>query len=184
MALLLLALAATVGTHLWLDRQRPRRSRPSKQPDLLRTLAEVGLGLVVVVVIGCLVAVVLTLVLSGIASRLVGDGGVLLRVLLAVFALGPCFSIGYRCGRWWSFAGGAALAPLLALCVLIVGPRSLYGFEVALLIVVAVAFAASAGSLRRALMPPRKRARTRVTRLHASGAAVAQTAGSESRTGT
>jgi hypothetical protein len=55
--------------------------------------------LVAVVVIGSLVAVVLTVVLAAVAHSFVGDGSVLLKLLLAMFALGPCLSIGYRCGR-------------------------------------------------------------------------------------
>jgi hypothetical protein len=164
-ALLLLALVTTVGTHLRLERRRPRRASRSRGPDRLRTPAQVGLGLVIVVVVGSLVAVVLTLVLSAVASSAVGDGGVLLRLLLALVALGPCFSIGYRCGRWWSFLGAAALVPVLVMCVLVAGPRSAFGFEVVLPIVASVAFAASAGSLQRALPRRRERARRRAAML-------------------
>jgi hypothetical protein len=149
-AVLLLALLLTVGAHLRLQPLRGHRSPPGG-PPLLQTPTQVGLGLAVVVVGGAFVAIVVSLLLSTLVKPLAGDGNGLLRVSLAVFALGPCVSIGYRCGRWWAFAGSAALAPLLGLCVLIVGPRTWGGAGFVLLAVATVALAVAAGSLRREL---------------------------------
>jgi hypothetical protein len=159
-AVLLLALLLTVGAHLRLQPLRGHRSPPGG-PPLLQTPTQVGLGLAVVVVGGSLVAIVVSLLLSTLVKPLAGDGNGLLRVSLAVFALGPCVSIGYRCGRWWAFAGSAALAPLLGLCVLIVGPRTWSGAGFVLLAVAAVALAVAAGSLRRELTGTRATRRAR-----------------------
>jgi hypothetical protein len=159
-AVLVLALLTTVGAHLRVQPRSGRRLPPGERP-LLQTPVQVGLGLVVVVVAGSLVAVVVSIVLATLVSSLAGDGNQLLRVSLAVFALGPCASIGYRCGRWWAFAGSAALAPLLGLCVLIVGPRTWSGAGFVLLAVAAVALAVSAGSLRRELTGARAARRPR-----------------------
>lgn len=159
-AVLLLALLATVGAHLRLQPPRGHRLPPGERA-LLQTPAQVGLGLAVVVVGGSFVAIVVSIVLATFIASLAGDGNELLRVSLAVFALGPCVSIGYRCGRWWAFAGSAALAPLLGLCVLIVGPRNASGAGFVLLAVAAVALAVAAGSLRRELTGPRAARRTR-----------------------
>jgi hypothetical protein len=147
--LLLLGLLLTVGIHLRL--QPPLgQGAPAGRP-LLRTPAQVGLGLAAVVVAGSLVAIVVSIVLAAFATPLVGDGSLLLRVSLAVFALGPCMSIGYRCGRWWACLGSAGLAPVFGICVLIVGPRSWSGAGFAVLAVTGVALAVAAGSLQRAL---------------------------------
>ncbi len=155
LVVLLLALGLTVGLHLRLE---PRRGhgRPAEQRPLLRTPTQVALGVTVVVVAGSFAAIVASIVLATVAPS-VGDGSLLLRLCLVVCALGPCLSIGYRCGRWWAFLGSAGLAPLLGLCVLIVGPRSWSGLGFVVLAVTAVALAVAAGSLQRA--PARTRAR-------------------------
>ena len=141
--LLLLALAGVVGVHLHAGSRTP--------PALLRTAREVGLGLAVVVVGGGMLTIVVGVALSLVAGSVVGDGALTVRMAVAVLILGPCVSIGYRCGRWWAFAGAAALAPLLLLGILVDGPRSAARLEFAAFAIAAVALATAVGSLRRAL---------------------------------
>jgi hypothetical protein len=159
-ALLLLALAAVVGVHVQ-ARSAARRPPP---PALLRTVPQVGLGLAVVVAAGGLLTVVLALALSVLAGSVVGDGALTVRAALAALILGPCVSIGYRCGRWWAFAGAAALVPLVLLAVLIYGPRSPGGLAAAAFMIAAVALATAIGSLRRELASAARARRPRTAR--------------------
>jgi hypothetical protein len=145
--LLLLALAAVVGVHLQ-TRSATRRPPP---PALLRSVPQVGFGLAAVVAAGGVLTVLVALGLSLVAGSIVGDGALTVRLAVTVLILGPCVSIGYRCGRWWAFAGAAALVPLLLLGILVDGPRSAGQVEFAAFATAAVALATAVGSLRRAL---------------------------------
>jgi hypothetical protein len=109
------------------------------------------LAVFVVVGIGALGTVVVSFLVSAVASSLVGDGSLLIRLLLVVFAVGPCLSIGDRCGRWWAFIGSVALVPMLGFGVLVAGRGSSSDLAFLLLAVLMTAFALAAGSLQRAL---------------------------------
>ena len=169
--LLVLALTAVVGVHLHANSRLGRRPPP---PALLRTAQEVGFGLAVVVVAGGTLTIVVALALSLVAGSVVGDGALTVRMAVAVLILGPCVSIGYRCGRWWAFAGAAVLAPLLLLGILVDGPRSAGRLEFAAFAIAAVALATAVGSLRRALHHEARsnRLRTRQPRRRAPAAPV------------
>lgn len=159
--LLVFALALTVGVH-WLLSRSSEEALP-KYRALVRTPGEVAVAVVVVFGGGATVAVVTSMLVGVAVPSLVGDGGVLVRVMLVVFALGPCLSLGQRCGRWWAFMGAAALAPLLGFCALVAGPRSWTGVGFVGVAVVAVAFAVAAGSLQQQLTAVTARRRTRHT---------------------
>jgi hypothetical protein len=156
--LLVFALALTVGVH-WLLSRSSEEALPRCR-GLLRTPGQVALAVVVVFGGGATVAVVASMLVGVAAPSVVGDGGVLVRVMLVVFALGPCLSLGQRCGRWWAFTGAAAVVPLLGFCVLVGGPRSWSGFGVVSVAVVAAAFAVAAGSLQQHLAAVTARQRT------------------------
>jgi len=174
LALLLLALLLTVRLHLRLRRVNADESRlPAR--SLLQSPAQVAAAVAVFVCLGGLATIVSSVVLAAIAPALVGDGSSLVRALLVVFVLGPCFSIGYRCGRWWAFAGGAGIAPVLGLCIVLVGPRSSSGLDFLAVAVLAIAFAVATGSLRHELAeahvrPGRKRSPAAVGRREPTGA--------------
>jgi hypothetical protein len=151
-ALLLLTLLATVAAH----RRLQRRSLPAARP-LLATPLQVALGVLAAVVLGAVLTVVVSIVLSAAVPSLVGDGALLVRLLLALLVLGPCFSIGCRCGRWWAFAGGAVLLPVLGLSALLAAPGSPGGLGFLALSVAAVSLAVAGGSLQRQLRSPSRR---------------------------
>ena len=135
------ALAATVWMQ-WSLRNT------QKQPvhAVLRTPGELALAVCFVVAVGGVLAVVGALVLSAVASFLVGDGNLAVRLLLAVFAIGPCFSIGFRFARWWAFLGALTLIPLLGFAMLVgSGPAS--GLGLLAVAVLTSAFALAAGAL-------------------------------------
>ena len=148
--LLLLALVLALGMHRSL-RPPVNGRRRRREPRLLRTPVQVALAVFVAVGLGGLIAVVASLLLAAAAPSLVGDGSLLVKVLLVVFVLGPCIAIGYRCGYWWAFTGAAGLVPLLAFCLVVAGPRSWSGVGLVAVALLAVAYAVAAGSLRREL---------------------------------
>jgi hypothetical protein len=158
--LLLLALATVVGVHLQ-TRSGARRPPP---PALLRTVPQVGFGIALVVAAGGLLTVLVALGLSVLAGSVVGDGALTVRAALGALILGPCVSIGYRCGRWWAFSGAAALVPLLLLAVLVYGPRSPGGLAGPAFAIAAIALATAIGSLRRELANAARSRRPRTAR--------------------
>lgn len=145
---LLVPLAAAVVAHYRLEKRVPVSGRATR--PALASLLDVAVALTVVVAVGSLVAVMSALLISAFV-KVGGDGRGLLRVLLAVFALAPCLSIGARCGRWWAFAGSVPLVPVTAVCVLIVGPRSGRGMVEILFVFAATALMVAVGSLQRRL---------------------------------
>ena len=179
LVLTLLALAVTVGTHLRVHVQRCQRPRRDRA-ELLRTPAQVGFSLALVAPLGSLVAIVAANALSVMAGSVVGDGHLLLRLGLVVFALFPCVSIGYRCGRWWAFTGSACLGALLLLSALILGPRSSEQLGSVAFAVAVIALATATGSLQRALHRahgnPRASARRNRPAGTTAGGAAARTA--------
>jgi hypothetical protein len=138
-----LSLPAAVVLH---RRIAGTRSRGRDLPPILRTPGQVATAVVLVAGAGAVAVVLVSILLSFLASPLVGDGSAVVRVLLVAFVLAPCVSVGRRCGRWWAFAGAAGLVPLLGFATLAGGASGDSG-----LVALAVLGAASAlafGSLR------------------------------------
>ncbi len=146
-ALLMLALSSTVGLHRVVCGSATTTVCLAG-PRRLRTPGQVAAAVVVAVGAGAVLAVVLSMVLAAVASPVVGDGSLLVRLLLVVCVLGPCISIGSRCGHWWAFVGAASVVPILGWSMLVAGPRSRNGVEFIAAVAIATAFALSAGSLR------------------------------------
>jgi hypothetical protein len=148
-ALLMVALVLTVAVHrsLGLDAGTDR-SRGS-----LRTPVQVGVAVVVVVVAGGVAMFVVSTSLAAVAPALVGDGSLLVRLSLVVFAFAPCLSLGFRCGRWWAFSGAASLVPAVGICVLLAGPHSWSVLGLLVWLVGAAGLPLAVGSLQRGLTP-------------------------------
>jgi hypothetical protein len=127
----------------------------------LRTPGQLALAVIVVAGVGATMVIVVSVLLSVAASSLVGDGSALVRFLLVVFVLGPCVSLGIRCGRWWAFLGAAGLVPLLVFAMLVAGSVSSTGLEFAAVAVLATAFALAVGSLQSERGTRRRRSRVR-----------------------
>jgi hypothetical protein len=123
-----------------------RRPTPmaSGQVTGLAALSRLSVGVVVVTVFGSVVAIMLALFLNGLGIG--GSGGTLLEALLTICVLAPCFSLGARCGRWWSFAGSLPILGLFA-----IGPSLL-----ALIALAATACSLQLGSLHRLDSNPRR----------------------------
>ena len=172
-ALLVLGLTLVVFAHRRLQRGGYREAG---ERSLLRTPGQVALAVLVAVVFGGVIAVLASIVLAAIASRLAGDGSLLVRLCMGVFVLAPCMAVGSRCGRWWAFLGAAGLIPILALSVLLSGGRAESGLGLAVVGVVSVALAVATGSLNQQLARARVGATTRT-------ASTARSAEGESLTG-
>jgi hypothetical protein len=140
------SLPAVVVLHRRLLRSRRREQAASGRPTL-RTPVQTALAVVVVTGWGALAAVLVSLLLAVVASPLVGDGSTLVRLLLVAFVLGPCVSLGRRCGRWWAFVGAAGLVPLLGFAMLVGGSVS-SGVGFLTLAVLGTASALALGSLQ------------------------------------
>ena len=171
---LLFPLAAVVTTQYRLERRLPAPDRVRRRA--LASPLDVAVALTVVVAVGSLIAIVVALLLSALLE-VGGDGRGLLRVLLAVFALAPCLTIGSRCGRWWAFTGSLLLVPVAAVCMLIVGPRSGGGLAEVLFVFAATSLLVAVGSLQRRLqsVPARARRAPRVRAAPAADAVPAET---------
>jgi hypothetical protein len=117
------SLPAVVVLHRRLLRARKRRGTAPSRP-MIRTPAQLALAVVVVVGCGTLAVLLASVLLAVVAPSLVGDGSVLVRLLLVAFVLWPCVSLGRRCGRWWAFVGAAGLLPLLGFVMLVAGTLS------------------------------------------------------------
>lgn len=138
-------LAGALAVTVWIQWSL-RKAQGQPVRAVLRTPAELALAVCLVVAAGGVLAVFGALVLSAVASSLVGDGNLVVRVLLAVFAIGPCFSIGVRFGRWWAFLGALTLIPLLGFAMLVgSGPSS--GLGLLAVAVLTSAFALASGAL-------------------------------------
>lgn len=118
----------------------------TRHPAVLRTPTQLALGVCLVVAGGGLLAVLVALALSAVAPAFVGDGNLVIRLLLALFAIGPCMSIGFRFGRWWTFLGALTLIPLVGFAML-VGSGASSGLGLSAVAVSASAFALAAGAL-------------------------------------
>lgn len=141
------ALPAVVLVHRRLLRSGRHRQAASVRPTI-RTPARLALAVVVVTCVGALAVVLVSVLLAVVASALVADGSGLVRVLLVAFVLGPCLSLGRRCGRWWAFAGAAGLVPLLAFVLLVGGYASSSGIGAAALFLLGTSCALALGSLQ------------------------------------
>lgn len=142
-AVVVLALLATIGQHLL-------RCGSGRTPTAvsLRTPGDVALATAVVVTAGSVVAVLAALLLAAAAPSVVGNGNVAVRLLLVLFAIGPCFALGSRCGRWWAFSGALGLVPLMAFANLVDG-QAASGVGFFVVVVVACALGLASGSLSR-----------------------------------
>jgi hypothetical protein len=147
LVLVALALPVVIGLHLRLRRPR-RQAIASDRPLTLRTPGQVGLAVFVVASGGALTVVVVSLLAAAAVSSLVGDGSVLVRALLVVCVLGPCMSLGMKCGRWWAFVGAAGIVPLLGFAMLAAGSISTSDVEFLLVAMLTTAFALALGSLQ------------------------------------
>jgi hypothetical protein len=154
--LLVLGLILVVFAH----RRLPRRARKPGEWSSLRTPRQVGMAVLVAAVFGGAIGVLVSIMFAAVASSLAGDGSLLIRLCVGVFALVPCIAVGSRCGQWWAFLGASALIPILALCVLLSNGPAERRFGLAFLSVVSIAFAVAAGSLNRELAR-RRRSSTR-----------------------
>jgi hypothetical protein len=153
-ALLMVALVLTVAVHRSLGPDAGSdRSRGS-----LRTPVQVGVAVLVVVVAGGVAMFVVSTSLAAVAPALVGDGSLLVRLSLVVFAFAPCLSLGFRCGRWWAFSGAASLVPAVGICVVLAGPHSWSALGLLVWIVGATGLPLAVGSLQRRLTPTNVRA--------------------------
>jgi hypothetical protein len=162
-ALLVLALARVVLTHRSLRHSRGSSSARGERP-LLRTPGQVALAVAMVVVFGAAAAALTSIVLGAVASPLVGDGSLLVRLCVGVFAFAGCMAVGSRCGQWWAFLGATGLIPLFVLSVAVSGGRTGSGAGLAVVSIVSVAFAVATGSLNQQLTDARRQsARTRPT---------------------
>jgi hypothetical protein len=158
---LLALLTAVVVTHFRFEASLPA-ARTTKPPALASPLS-VAVALTVVVVIGSLAAIAVAVLLSAVV-KLGGDGRGLLRILLAIFALLPCLSIGARCGRWWAFSGSLLLVPMAGFCLLIVGPRTGHGAAEVLFVFAATGLVVAVGSLQRRLQAAARSRRSQAPR--------------------
>jgi hypothetical protein len=160
--LLAFALMLVVLAHRSLRRSRGNSSARGDRP-LLRTPGQVTLAVAILVVLGCAAGALTSIALGTVASSLVGDGNLLVRLCVGVFAFAGGMVVGSRCGQWWAFLGATGLIPLFALSVLISG-RAESGIGLAVVSILSVAFAVATGSLNQQLAPVRRnRARTFVT---------------------
>jgi hypothetical protein len=148
--LLFVFFAASLPVAVAAHRRRRRssgRARAARRGPAFRTPAQIALAVFAVAGGGALAVVVVSLLLAVAAPPVVGDGSRLVRLLLVAFVLGPCVSLGRRCGRWWAFVGAAGLLPLLAFAMLVDGAVS-SGSGLSSLAVLGVACALALGSLQ------------------------------------
>jgi hypothetical protein len=167
--LLLATLVLLAGTHWRLSSQRGDAVRD----PLLARRAQVALATSLVVAAGSAASVFASLLAATLASSWIGDGAAVARVTLVVLAVGPCVSVGFRCGRWWAFAGAVGPMTLLGGCLLVAdrGPSNL-GFVALAVVMIAVALAT--GSLERQLASPSNTPDSTSSREHVSRTATAR----------
>lgn len=152
-AVLLLVLASALGVVVGLHRRACRETRGVARRAGYRVLRRPGQLLLAVFVVvggGALFAVVASMLVAAVVSPLVGDGSVVVRLSLVVFALGPCLSLGRRCGEWWAFLGAGGVLPLVGFALLVDGALST-GFGFMVVAALTTAFALAVGSLRAVL---------------------------------
>ena len=155
LVLLVLAFALVVLVHRSLRRSRGGSGAVEERP-LLRTPGQVAIAVAVVVVFGALAGAQASIMLAVVAPSLAGDGSVLVRLCVGVFAFVGCMAVGSRCGQWWAFLGAIGLVPLLGLSVLVSSGRADSGARLAVVSVVSVAFAVATGSLNQELTSARR----------------------------
>ena len=143
---LLVALLLVVSLLALVQRSHPTTA-VSGRTSQLATPWQLALAVSLVAVVGSLAAIALSLFLNGLGVG--GSGATLLEVALVICVLCPCYSLGAKCGRWWSFSGSL---PMLALVA--IGPT-----QPALLACLAISSTLQLGSFRRSRRaPPRSRA--------------------------
>ena len=136
---------------VWLHRRvraGQEGATPAKRRAVLRTPGQVATAVVLVAGGGALAAAVVSVLLAVGMPSLAGDGSALVRSSLVVFVLGPCVSLGRRCGRWWAFVGSGVLVPLLGFAALVTGAGLSSGVRWTAVAVLTTALALALGSLQ------------------------------------